>query len=238
MRGATHNRRMMTALLFLHIAAGSIALASMWIPLVSKKGGRAHRRAGWVFVTGMTVVSITALLLSGARFLFDSSSEARAAGMFLFYVAIISAAGVSAGVRVLRAKRRTARHRKLWDLGMTSVLVAGSVAMAIYSISAGRILFMAFSIIGLVIGGGQLAYWLRVPSHPMHWWFEHMGNMLGSCIAATTAFLVVNADRWGVETFSLEVWLAPTIIGTPIIVLWTAYYRRKFAQTQRTAVSA
>ena len=60
-----------------------------------------------------------------------------------------------------------------------------------------------------------------------------MGSMLGSCIAATTAFLVVNAGRLGVETFSLLVWLTPTIIGVPTIAIWTRYYRQKFAPVTR-----
>ena len=63
----------------------------------------------------------------------------------------------------------------------------------------------------------------------MHWWFEHMTSMLGACIAATTAFLVVNAQRWGLDTFSILVWLAPAIVGVPAIAIWTGYYRRKFS---------
>ena len=72
----------------------------------------------------------------------------------------------------------------------------------------------------------------------MHWWFEHMRSMLGACIAATTAFLVVNANRLGFETFSLVVWLAPTIIGIPTIAIWTRYYRHKFAPAARRVVAA
>jgi hypothetical protein len=65
----------------------------------------------------------------------------------------------------------------------------------------------------------------------MHWWFEHMSSMLGACVAATTAFAVVNASNLGLQTFSLIVWLAPSVIGVPTIAIWTRYYRRKFAPT-------
>jgi hypothetical protein len=220
---------MLKTILALHIVGGSIALASMFIPLVAAKGGVAHRRGGWVFVGGMTVVSITAFVLAAARFLTDLTPSGRAAGGFLFFVAILTAAGVSAGIRVLRAKRRTAPHRNLWDLGIAAALTISSVAMAAWGLSSGRPLFAAFSLIGLVNGGSQLFYWRRVPTHPMHWWFQHMGSMMGSCIAATTAFLVVNSGRIGFETFALAVWLTPTVIGTPAIIIWTAYYKRKFA---------
>jgi hypothetical protein len=69
----------------------------------------------------------------------------------------------------------------------------------------------------------------------MHWWFRHMSAMLGACIAATTAFLVVNAQVAGLPRTSMIVWLAPTIIGTPVTAIWTAYYKRRFSSSMRTA---
>ncbi len=72
--------RMMTSILYLHIAGGAAALLSMLIPLLTKKGGLTHRRAGWVFVSGMTIVSITALLLAGARWWGDPPMRGREAG--------------------------------------------------------------------------------------------------------------------------------------------------------------
>lgn len=221
---------MLTLLLALHIAGGSTALASMLVPMVAPKGGPLHRRAGWVFVAGMTIVSVTAFALAGARVLWDPSPAGRVTGAFLFYVSLLTAAGVSAGVRVLRFKRRTAGHRHPWDLGLAGALLLASVGLAVWGVATGRGLFTGFSMIGLLTGGSQLVYWRRTPDHPMHWWFEHMGAMLGSCIAATTAFLVVNADRLGLETFGLVVWLGPAIVGVPVIAGWTAYYRRRFSR--------
>jgi len=229
---------MLTSVLYLHIAGGTAALLSMLIPLVTKKGGPTHRRAGWVFVSGMTIVSTTAFLLAGTRWLTDSSTQGREAGAFLFFVAILTATSVSAGVRVLRAKSRTGRQRHPWDIAWPTLLTTSSIAAALYGLSTGHHLFTAFAVIGLFVGSGQLAYWLTPPSHPMHWWFEHMASMLGSCIAATTAFLVVNAGRLGFETFSLLVWLTPTIIGVPTIAIWTRYYRQKFVPTARGVSSA
>ena len=216
--------------LALHIAAGVMTLVSMWIPMFAKKGGQLHKRAGMVFVGAMAAVSITSLMLAGARFLFDPRPEAQRAGLFLLYVSILTGASVSTGVRVLRTKKRVGPNLHWWDLGLSAVLAASSVAMAIYGIATGTTLFAGFSVIGLVNGGGQLAYWLRNPQSPMHWWFEHMSAMLGACIAAITAFLVVNAQHWGLDTFSIVLWLAPSIVGVPAIAMWTRYYRRKFSR--------
>jgi hypothetical protein len=224
---------MLTSILALHIAAGSVALAAMWVPMVARKGAPLHRRAGWLFVAAMAAVSATALVLAGARFLVDARAEARQAGLFLLFVSVLTAASVSTGVRVLRAKRRTGLHLDWWDVGLSALLAASSAGLAVYGLAAGRTLFVVFAGIGLANGVGQLLYWLRPPASPMHWWFQHMSSMLGGCIAAATAFLVVNAERWGLGTFSLLVWIAPSVVGTPAIALWSAYYRRKFSGASR-----
>jgi uncharacterized membrane protein len=233
MRGGREARRiraMLKMILYLHIAGGSAALLSMFVPMLTTKGGRTHRRAGWVFVGGMAIVSFTALLLSGARYFFDPRPQAQAFALFLFYVAILTGDAVSAGVRVLRTKNRTGSHTHPWDIGLAALLTATAVAMAVYGIVTSTLLFTGFSVIGLVSGVQGLVYWLRPPTHRMHWWFRHMSAMFGGCIAATTAFLVVNAPQAGLARTSMIVWLAPTLIGTPTIAIWTAYYKRRFAE--------
>jgi hypothetical protein len=225
---------MITSILVLHIAAGSVALASMLIPAVTRKGGLVHRRAGWVFVASMAIVSITALVLSGARLLFDPRPEARDAGFFLFAVGILTASSVSTGVRVLQFKTRTAAHLHWWDTGLPAVLTVFSAALGVYGLWRGQVLFMVFAGIGLVNGIGALRYWLRPPSVRMHWWFEHLSSMLGGCIAAVTAFMVNTADTFGI--WPLAAWLAPSIIGTPAIIIWTAYYRRFFSERASSLV--
>ena len=218
---------MMQPILAIHIAAGSITLASMLIPMVAPKGGRTHRRAGWVFVASMAVVSVTALLMSAGRVLFDPRPEAKEFGCFLFVVALLTGSAVSAGVRVLRFKNRVTRRLHWWDTGLPVVLAAASLGLGAYGLAQSKVLFVAFSGLGLLNSAGSLRYWLRPPSSPMHWWFEHMNGMLTGCIAATTAFLVIGGGRMGI--LPLVAWLGPAAIGGPAIALWTRYYRRLFA---------
>ena len=223
---AGHNRRMMKSLLALHIAAGSIALASMIVPMIATKGGRTHRRAGWVFVASMATVAVTALLMSGARVLFDPRPEAKAFGYFLLVVALLTGAAVSAGVRVLQFKKRTSARVHWWDTGLPLVLAAASAALGVHGIARGQTLFIAFAALGLLNATGSLRYWLRPPTSPMHWWFEHMNGMLTGCVAATTAFLVIGGSRLGI--WPLAAWLTPALIGAPGIAIWTRFYRNKF----------
>jgi hypothetical protein len=228
---AGHNCRTMKSLLTMHIVAGSIALASMLVPMVAIKGGRTHRRAGWVFVVSMSIVSVTALLMSAARVLFDPRPDARTFGYFLLVVALLTGAAVSAGVRVLRFKHRTSAHLHWWDTGLPLVLAAASVALGIEGISRRQTLFIAFAVIGFLNAAGNLRDWLRPPLSPMHWWFEHMNGMLTGCVAATTAFLVIGGERLGI--WPLAAWLTPAVIGAPGIAIWSSYYKRRFASRDR-----
>nr|HEX4315346.1 hypothetical protein [Kofleriaceae bacterium] len=225
-------------LLPIHIAAGALALASMVPPLVARKGGALHRRAGWVFVAAMTVVAATAFALSLARLVAPESPRDRVIGLFLFSVSALAAASVSTGVRVLRFKTRAAPHRNAYDLAISALCaLAGAATLAYGALVAGSILLAAFGVLGVAIGASQLAYWLRAPRERMHWWIQHMGAMLGGCIAATTALVVTNASRFGAGAFSTIVWLAVPAIGVPAIAVWTRSYRRRFARATATPAS-
>ena len=197
-----------------------------------------HRRAGWVFVGGMTVVCATALVMSAIRFFTDSTPVGRQFSMLLFYISILTGAGMWAGLRVLHAKDRTSRGPAI-DIAWAALLAASGAMTAAYGFATRNPLFMAFSLIGLINGSSELAYWRRRPTEPMHWWLAHMGNMLGACIAATTAFAIAGGRRLGLPGDSLVTWLGPTAIGLPVIAVWIGYYRRRFAvrrQRQETQI--
>jgi uncharacterized membrane protein len=215
-------------LLAIHIAAGLAALASFWIPMVAPKGGRLHRRAGWVFVGGMAVVSATAIVLSGIRFVANGSPRDRIAAVLLAYVGVIVGAGAWKGMRVLRTKNRSARTQNPWDLVAAGAVLLLGPPTAVFGMTQHSILLSAFGILGTVIGAGDVRYWWRAPRERMHWWYEHMADMMGTCIAAITAFFVLNAGRMGLGTFSLVVWLGPAVVGFPALMIWQAHYRRRF----------
>jgi uncharacterized membrane protein len=223
---------MMTTLLTLHIGGGTAALLSMLSPMLSRKGGRVHRRTGWVFVFGMTLVCATALAMSAIRFITDPTPGGRQFSVLLFYISILTGAGMWAGMRVLRAKDRTTRGPAI-DIAWAALLAGSGALTAAYGFVNGHPLFIAFSTIGVLNGAGQVIYWLRPPTVHMHWWLAHMGNMLGACIAATTAFILAAGRRIGLPGDSLLLWLGPTAIGLPAIAIWIGYYWQRFAARAR-----
>ncbi|UOK58443.1 DUF2306 domain-containing protein [Bacillus sp. OVS6] len=56
----------------LHIIGGFIALFVFWVPIVTKKGGKAHRVTGWVYTGGMIVVAISAFYMGAYRIFLTS----------------------------------------------------------------------------------------------------------------------------------------------------------------------
>ena len=218
---------MLNTLLTLHIAAAAIACVSMFVPALARKGGSAHRRAGWVYVCSMTAVAATALLLC-VRLVTHADPDLQMKGYFLIYIAVLVLTGVFAGMRVLRAKKRTKAHRNPLDVGAAAALVLAGLAMAAYGLSVQQPLFIAVSVIGLNNGTSQLLYWLRPPSHAMHWWFEHMEIMLGSCVGTLIAFLVFVAPHLGASPMMLAVWMGPIVLCFPGIILWKRHYKRLF----------
>jgi hypothetical protein len=213
---------------FAHIATGTVALGSFWIPLVARKGGLVHRRAGWVYAGSMWAATFAAWVICVAR-LSDGDPSNDAAAVFLGFVGLLSANGAATGIRVMRRRRRSAEGARWIDLGSSALFLAASLALGGWGVSKGAPLPIAFGVLGLFLSARQLLYWTRGPRTKADWWTAHLGNMIGACIGTVTAFLVVNVPRFGLERYGLFFWLGPGVIGGIGIFLWTRYYERTLA---------
>jgi cell division protein FtsX len=87
---------------------------------------------------------------------------------------------------------------------------------------------VVFGFVAISLAVGQVRNFVLKPKEKMFWWYTHLGNFIGSYIAAWSAFSVVTLTR--VVGNHWYVWLWPTILGVPAIVITTGYYRRKFAR--------
>jgi uncharacterized membrane protein len=221
---------------WLHIGAGMTAVATFWLPLVVHKGGPLHRRVGWVFTWAMAVSSVTAIGLSLWRLV--TFPQQRPMALFFLYVGVLSASAVSMGIRALRHKTRTGPHRNVYDLGISALLVLTALVVLGYGLATGHSLLWGFATMGLLGGGSDLLYWLRPPSERMHWWYQHMGGMVGGSIAALAAFLVNNVRHLGVNGLQLGFFLGPTVLGLVGLKLWERAYRRRFGASPPRAQPA
>lgn len=236
-----------------HIVFASVGLLALLPPLISRKGGRLHRRAGMAFVAAMTAAAVTGNALAGAwiaapqvfRASIDSAS-ARHAGVFLLLVGSMTLSAMWQGMRALARRRspRTTAYQRVVDLGLPAVVILGALFVLSLGIASGTVLFVLFAPIGLLVGGTNFKLAWAPARERMGWWYGHMSGMLTATISAVTAFAVVGAGprlatllpagmRW-------VVWVGPPMVLAPLFQLWIRYYRRKFgdADTQSPAVLA
>jgi len=243
-----------------HIAARSIALILFWIPAIAGKGGRTHIRAGWVYVVCMLVVVLTAFVMSGLAFtipltvrqiarplspaeLADFLRRQRIFATFLAYLAGVTLASGWQGIWAIETKREPKMMRTPFSLALNVAVLLAGLTVLVLGIKYRSGPLIGLSPLGPLIGAGNLRYLLRGPQTRMHWWYEHLGSMIGTGIAGYTAFLVFGGSRLFPSVVRTQLytlfWVLPTLVGVPVIFLTVAYYQRKFNATgSASAVSS
>jgi uncharacterized membrane protein len=215
--------RLIPFLLSIHVAAGTLALVVAPVAMITAKGGRAHRRWGRVYYWAMGVVALTALVAALWR-----------PNPFLAMVAVFSYYFAFTGRRVLLHKRPDRdEHATALDWGAAVAAAATGAGLVVLGVLRPGAVWVQLGVVavvfgglGLVFAGLQLWRFARPPADPRRWWLVHMTGMLGSYLAAVTAFSVVNF----IFLPTTVRWLWPTLLGSPLIALWVAYYRRRFAR--------
>jgi hypothetical protein len=225
-----HDPLWIKVFLGIHISAGVLSFLLAPVALVTAKGGKQHKRWGMVYLWSMGVVAATALPMA---LWFPV--------LFLALVAVFSFYAAFAGYRVLRLKelaRGGSAEPIDWIAGVvtfcTSALLAWLGAFHAEKIQVIGVVGVVFGFIGMRISGSQLWSFVLKPKEKMFWWYSHLGNMIGSYIAAWSAFSAVTLSRvFGNEWY---VWLWPSIVGVPAIFMTIAYYKRRFAPRVKAVV--
>ncbi len=216
-------------ILRLHAAAGTIALGVAPIAMVVHKGGLWHRRWGKIYFYSMVVVCSTAIFLAIAH----------PQNFWLALVAVFSFHLVASGYRSLYLKKLHEGLKPaaidLWLHGTAGVINGGLLIWGISHLLMGQkdakaILFSVFGLIGSVMVFTNIQRFYNRKHDKREWFFGHISGMLGGYIATVSAFSAVNLTM--IKPIWLQ-WLWPTLIGAPLIALWSAHYRKRFAKGTR-----
>jgi hypothetical protein len=219
----------MKVFLGVHITAGVSSFLLAPVALVTAKGGQQHKRWGMVYLWSMGFVAATALPMALYRPV-----------LFLALVAVFSFYAAFSGYRVLKLKELTRGGSASpidWIAGgitfVSSACLAGFGIFKPTWVQNFGIIAVVFGMLGMRLAVVEMKKFIWKPEDKMFWWYTHLGNFIGSYIAAWTAFSAVTLSHV-FHSGSLLVWLWPTAIGVPSIVLTIAYYRRKFAPRTKT----
>jgi len=217
------------ALLALHIGCGAIAFVCAPVALLTAKGGKTHRRWGKIYFWAMAGVATTALILSIALPI-----------LFLALVAVFSFYAAFSAYRILSLKDLNRGGKARWvDWAAAIITFLSSAALAGVGLFRPQlvpgtgVIAVAFGAIGMMLAVRSMRTFLYPPTDKQFWWYLHMSGMIGSYIAAMTAFVVVNLVPHFGNTWWL--WLGPALVGIPGSVIWQRYYRMKFAGKNRAA---
>ena len=227
-----HDPLWMRLFLGVHITAGSGAFLLAPLALITRKGGKAHRLWGKIYFWCMAVVAATALVMALYRPI-----------LFLALVAIFSFYASFMAYRVLgqKAAWKGTPVAGALDWAVAILCFAASAALALCGAIRPALVqnlgipAIVFGLVGMRISGKAMWNFTHPPAEKMFWWYTHLQGMIGSYIAAWTAFSVVTIGP--LLHGAWWIWLAPTVIGVPAMIATTAYYKRRFAPRPKPALA-
>lgn len=199
-------------LVILHAACGSVVLFSAALAIISKIAPIAHRwhiRSGVAFSYAMIGIFLTGMPLAFLR----NSVFTALIGIFSLYFVVM-------GWRY--AKNRSGTPARI-DWIIVSVMAISSalqVAGGAYVLATGNsigVVPLVFGLIGGVSAWEDRRQLARGGVRGKQRVSAHFNRMLPATIAAVTAFLLLNFRDFQP---AFVIWLAPTVILTPLIAWW------------------
>ena len=201
--------------LIIHILSGSLGLLSGSAILFLRKGDARHKMIGRYFFWGMILAGVSSLILSQIR-----------PNPFLFIVGVFTLYMNLTGKIYLKFKKKEVDANLLDKLivlamAIVAVLFVYQGLTTILRSNFGYV-YLTFAFVSIRFIYADYKFYIGRLDHTNNWLQAHLQRMLGTYIAAMTAFLVVNVK------FLPEyiVWLFPTLVITPLITFWSKKYKK------------
>jgi hypothetical protein len=199
-------------LLNLHVAAGSVALLAAFAATSLKKGSPKHNLVGRIYFWAMMAVALTAIPVSIAR-----------PNLMLFFVALFSSYMAYSGWRFGQKSRYIMNRPPAieWGMLLVGLAMVTTGLIEVFAVSPMGWVLVAFGSIGIQFAVQDIRSWGKTEEFAKRI-SNHLTHMLGGTIATITAVLVQQVvPRLGEDNpYAAAVWLAPTVIITPMIAIW------------------
>jgi hypothetical protein len=237
-------------LLKLHIALGVIALFLFWIPMLSRKGSTVHRSSGRYYGHIMKAVALSGIAMTALVWLDPIATKGTGLmvdgkisqgkldflmliNLFLFLLSLLTWVTIrhATGSLLCKQNRDPLKH---WTYQAPVWLLT---AVAPYAAWQGFVfnmpLVIVFSAISIVSCIGILNYLHTKTVAANRWLIEHAAAMLGSGIAAYTAFFAFGGRALFANLlpgyWMMLPWLLPSLIGVPTSI----WFKRRLSQGAR-----
>ena len=200
--------------IIVHVIAGSIALLLGLVALMTKKGGKNHRRSGNIFIGLLIAVIITGFV---GVFVFGRNT-------FLLVITVLSGYFGFSGYRTLQTK---SNQPQLIDICVAIGSLIAVFYFLYYFKSIGMIWspLIIYSTVGtlmLVIFYDFIRYLIPASRYGNLWFYEHIYKMIGAFTALLSAFSGTVFNNY--QPYSQ---FLPSVFGTALQIGFIVYYYRK-----------
>jgi hypothetical protein len=208
----------------LHVLIGAIILLSGLLQMILPKHGKRHRVLGQIYFWSMVVSFLTAFPSS----IVDKNYFLAIVGLFSIYLSFTG--GRFAMLKGTQPLSIFDRVGLLFFFFNSLLMAAFAVFLLVKGNLSGGIIVAVFAFI-FCSGTFRDVYYVFLVKKPelmyggMKWFFNHIGRIIGSYIAAITAFLV-NVQPFGSHVVN---WLLPTLLGSFVIARYLRRYKAKFS---------
>lgn len=224
-------RLLFEALIVVHILGGATGAIAFWIPVLGRKGGDLHRRAGRVFTVALLLTGACAIAMSLLTLLAPIETHPQLAGRFepAFIRAIFGWMMLYLGVLTLNliwygwlcaAFPKDRRKLREWrNLALQPLLVLASLNCALQGWLAAQELMIGVAVVGLATVATNLWYMYKPRVSAVDWQKEHLKALVGGGISVYTAFMAFGSVRILPElALNPLMWAIPLTIGVSIIL--------------------
>ncbi len=235
--------------LVLHITIGSIALFIFWLPIIEKKGSPLHRQVGQWFVWGMTTVAISGIIMSSFVFMdplairdplgtltFEEANRVvtigRSSSAFLFMLSFLVLCTTRQSVLALKAKMDKSKLKSPIHLFSISMLFLSGLYVGLLGFERSSVLYYVFSVLSMFSALTMFRYIFKKETKKSEWIIEHLTNIVGSGIAAYTAFFVFGGQTFMNEFVPRDMqilfWIMPGVVGGILAQVYAVKYRKLY----------
>lgn len=239
-------RTLFEALIILHIACGATGAVSFWIPVIGKKGGDLHRRAGRIFTKALLITGACAITMSLLTLLapfethpqlegrFDASFIRGVFGWMMLYLGVLTLNLVWYGWLCVSFPKDRRKLREPRNVALQPLLVIAAINCAIQGWMIGQSLMIAISAVGLATVATNLWYMFKPRVTAVDWQKEHLKALVGAGISVYTAFMAFGSVRILPElALNPLMWAIPLTIGVSIILFHWARLDGRVRRAQR-----
>ncbi len=221
--------------LYLHVAAGCMALATFWIAAMLRKGSPRHRRVGRIYL-----VTMIGVIASGVPLTLGMIERGRPeAALFLTFLLLLTASGCWNAWSAIRWRADRSRYFGGLFLALSVITALAGLGMVLLGMRIGSVLFQVFGGVGVFVFIDSIRRWRRAAGDPLWWLREHYGAMIGNGVATHIAFFSIGLRSLlpGLDAALVQrlAWFVPLAVAFVAAAWLDRRYARRVPTTRTVA---